>query len=1195
MRYLLIAACLILSPPGLQAQKTFIHTSVEKNINGNSTFLSDEGLNNNPKAILIVEADDYARKINPHPVGVWYTGSQWAIFNQDMAAMPAGVTFNITWNNPDANAFYQKLSKGNPGNGKMIIDNPSLNNNPSASFYVSQVWNPEGIGGVYNNSDIIVEYDKQFGKWTVKNINGGSLPDGSAYNILITGAGNAKNNPVNNYPITNPEKNKRDETDKEAKNKDIADKTSNPVIIEKDLKNIDINNKNANPTTNPVITNPVTTIPVDVLANADILAKAAFGTNFGFENQLFNWTATGNAFNNQPVEGNTVMSERVLTQMWIDHDGIGGDYWKGMPYPIGYKGSYWVGTFENGNGDASTGSLTSIQFKAEKKYLTFLMGGGKDINKLYIELQVRKSDYEAVWGTGRRGFYGDTEDGFTKVNRLTPLINSEELFRYWFDLDAELNHQYSNKTIRVCIVDNKNNGWGHINADDFVQADNLNSFLEFNRDGFTLYADADVPVWGFFDSHAHPAANEAFGKKYYVGSSIDDLSNSWSNDVCTRTHTYGLTLDGFTNAFDPHKFFDGGWPDMIGYPRFNGKMHQKYHADLIKRAWQGGLRIFCALGVNNMYIATRALGHGDNGEPLDDESVLYRQILVVKEMERQNSDWMEIAYTPKDARRIIKEGKLAVILGVENDVFGNFKSPDCSWGDRGGDRPLVTITEANAETLLENKLNEYHDLGLRQILPLHYLSKPFGGTAVFNGNTFLPQITFYDHVRVKSGVADRLCFSLYEDFPTGPAFVGNFMTYAAYAARIVKQDEGAEISMANADGLSTIGRLLFNKLMDKKFIIDQEHSSYLSKRDIFQISAARQNYPVMASHCDPQGIAFNWTSSPLRFNGSNDHKITYFKTTNIHNTAHEMELNDESYSGIQQSGGTIGVFLSMNHKQKYTGTWGNIPNDCSGSTKTFAQMYLYSLDKMNGKGVGLASDLPMIDAICPRFGVYAAWGLKSEDDDILKVARRTQNRNLQTNGVRYDVASRSYHHDLFQGSDLPGWEEDAFKALAAWDAGANPFVNESAISISGEPGHADRVRSYARGLFAENWSQLRTCCGDTPFEEAAMFLLKNNASDFHNTLPAGFWRDHLGDVTRVYIDIRTAFANWKAKTGNNEPLRRCITGNRYWDFNLDGLAHYGLLPDFLQDLKNIGLTTVQLAPLFGSAEDYIKMWEKADR
>jgi hypothetical protein len=43
---------------------------------------------------------------------------------------------------------------------------------------------------------------------------------------------------------------------------------------------------------------------------------------------------------------------------------------------------------------------------------------------------------------------------------------------------------------------------------------------------------------------------------------------------------------------------------------------------------------------------------------------------------------------------------------------------------------------------------------------------------------------------------------------------------------------------------------------------------------------------------------------------------------------------------------------------------------------------------------------------------------------------------------------------------------------------------------------------------------------------------------------------------------------------------------------IDGLAHYGLLPDLIQDLHNIGLGAAALTPMFRSAEDYIEMWEK---
>jgi hypothetical protein len=81
----------------------------------------------------------------------------------------------------------------------------------------------------------------------------------------------------------------------------------------------------------------------------------------------------------------------------------------------------------------------------------------------------------------------------------------------------------------------------------------------------------------------------------------------------------------------------------------------------------------------------------------------------------------------------------------------------------------------------------------------------------------------------------------------------------------------------------------------------------------------------------------------------------------------------------------------------------------------------------------------------------------------------------------------------------------------------------------------------------------------------------------------------------LYTSFVEIYRSWKAMTGNNEPLRRHIVGVRDWDVNLDGVAHYGMLPDFLQDVKNIGVKPSQLSVLFNSANDYIKTWEKAER
>jgi hypothetical protein len=58
-------------------------------------------------------------------------------------------------------------------------------------------------------------------------------------------------------------------------------------------------------------------------------------------------------------------------------------------------------------------------------------------------------------------------------------------------------------------------------------------------------------------------------------------------------------------------------------------------------------------------------------------------------------------------------------------------------------------------------------------------------------------------------------------------------------------------------------------------------------------------------------------------------------------------------------------------------------------------------------------------------------------------------------------------------------------------------------------------------------------------------------------------------------------------------LQQSKAGTRVFNYNTEGLAHFGLIPEMIQDLKNIGVTERDLDPLFRSAEGYIQLWEKA--
>jgi hypothetical protein len=54
------------------------------------------------------------------------------------------------------------------------------------------------------------------------------------------------------------------------------------------------------------------------------------------------------------------------------------------------------------------------------------------------------------------------------------------------------------------------------------------------------------------------------------------------------------------------------------------------------------------------------------------------------------------------------------------------------------------------------------------------------------------------------------------------------------------------------------------------------------------------------------------------------------------------------------------------------------------------------------------------------------------------------------------------------------------------------------------------------------------------------------------------------------------------------------TGFKSFDYNVDGLAHIGLLPDLVADLKKIGLDDYYVDALMCSAEQYIRVWERAE-
>ena len=163
----------------------FQHTARPANINSNWTALTHPELDGNPNARILVTQiliDTAGNTYNNREVGVFYNGTNWAIFNENMDAMIDGASFNVLILDYD-NSILHTATSSNIVSATTQIDHPALNNNPDAIIYVTQNWNPGGGAGVFNEHKVSTYYYS--GKWSIYNEDAAGMIENSHYNIYI--------------------------------------------------------------------------------------------------------------------------------------------------------------------------------------------------------------------------------------------------------------------------------------------------------------------------------------------------------------------------------------------------------------------------------------------------------------------------------------------------------------------------------------------------------------------------------------------------------------------------------------------------------------------------------------------------------------------------------------------------------------------------------------------------------------------------------------------------------------------------------------------------------------------------------------------------------------------------------------------------------------------------------------------------
>lgn len=168
-------------------QASFIQQATTANISGSGTAINNPLVNNNPNAVLLVtqlwNPGGNGGVFNPHPIGVAYDNGSWVIFNEDGAAMPPQASFNVHVVSTSNSIFVQTASSANMQNGVTLIDNALINNDPNAIIFITQLWNPGGGSGVYNNHPVAVAFNGT--NWEIVNEDQAPIPQGASFNIVI--------------------------------------------------------------------------------------------------------------------------------------------------------------------------------------------------------------------------------------------------------------------------------------------------------------------------------------------------------------------------------------------------------------------------------------------------------------------------------------------------------------------------------------------------------------------------------------------------------------------------------------------------------------------------------------------------------------------------------------------------------------------------------------------------------------------------------------------------------------------------------------------------------------------------------------------------------------------------------------------------------------------------------------------------
>ena len=394
----------------------------------------------------------------------------------------------------------------------------------------------------------------------------------------------------------------------------------------------------------------------------------------------------------------------------------------------------------------------------------------------------------------------------------------------------------------------------------------------------------DGAVYGIAETHAHVFTNFGFGGGgMFHGAPFHRLGVEHALPSCEPFHGVDGRRDligyGFSGLSDldpdavvpvivagrtpePDHVTDG-YPAFTDWPSsWSSATHQTMYYRWIERAWMAGLRLLVQHATSNSVLCDFMTGI--DARPTryscNDMVAVDRQIEEAYALERYvdaqwggpGLGWLRVVTTPGDARRVIGEGKLAVVLGIEtSNLFDCFLTPREGY-------------EACDEARVSELIDRYHALGVRAIFPVHKLDNAFSPG---DGDRNVGQLgSFIDSGHWSSFVTD--CPAVRSVFDRGNVTFGGLnMPRADYLAPAPNDMSGfpedpigtlapflpqlreppLEGDYCQSAGLTPLGEALLRGLMVRGMIVEVDHLPRRSYVRAYEI-LADNDYPAAGTH-----------------------------------------------------------------------------------------------------------------------------------------------------------------------------------------------------------------------------------------------------------------------------------------------------------------------------------------------------------